>query len=63
MLVKVAPPLGRLGAMMAAITVLRGALELGGDARGRASRIDEEGEDEDQCHEPFYSSARVRIEG
>jgi hypothetical protein len=42
--------------------VLLGCSELRGNASGRASRIDEEGEDEDDGHDSFYSGGRVRME-
>jgi hypothetical protein len=42
--------------------VLLECSELRGNASGRASRIDEEGEDEDDGHDSFYSGGRVKME-
>jgi hypothetical protein len=42
--------------------VLLWSSELRGDARGRAGRIDQKGEDEDDGHDSFYSGGRVRME-
>jgi hypothetical protein len=35
--------------------------ELRGDASGGASRIDQEGKNEDDRHDPFYSGERVKM--
>ena len=59
---EIAPPLGRLGAMMVGRAVFRGGFELRGNAGGGTGRIQQEGEDEDERHGPFYSGGRVTME-
>jgi hypothetical protein len=41
--------------------MVRGSFELRGNAGGRAGRIEQEGEDEDEGHGPFYSGGRVTM--
>jgi len=53
--------LGGLGAMWTA-TVLGRGFELRGNTRRGAGRIEQERQDEDERHGPFYSGGRVRME-
>jgi len=55
---EIAPPLGRLGAMMAGRAVFRGGFELRRNAGGGAGRIQQEGKDVNEHHTPFYSGGR-----
>ncbi len=63
--VEIAALLGTPAAMGSTIggsTVPGRGFELRGNAGGGAGRIQQERQDEDEGHEPFYSGGRVRIE-
>ena len=63
--VQIAAVPGRHGVMRTAVrgsTVLGRGFELRGNTGRGAGRIQQQGKDEQECHVPFYSGSRVRME-